>query len=94
MEMDTRAHRDRQIDTVRMPKETTGCCKNYRKCKSFTVELANGYCMECWDKGLDSRDAIYEARELRKKNHPRRGAVKKSRKRSLQMGGGSTYMIG
>jgi len=84
-----------EFDAVVMPESTTGHCRNYIKCKQFNVELANGYCIICWDKGLDTAEARMEARVLKKANSPvpNNGAVKKSRRRSIQVGG-STYMIG
>ena len=41
------------LDEVRLPLESTGICKYYKKCKNFDVPLGNGICMLCWDKGLD-----------------------------------------
>ena len=53
------------FDPVVLPKATTGHCRNYLKCKQFNVELANGYCITCWDTGRDIKDARQEARERR-----------------------------
>ena len=48
-----------EFDPVVMPKETIGDCKNYlkgsqtsRKCKQINVKLADGYCLDCWDRGF------------------------------------------
>lgn len=35
--------------------ETTGNCKNWKKCRSINVTLGNDLCMECWDRGLSGR---------------------------------------
>jgi len=35
--------------------ETTGDCRNWKRCRSFSVLLGNGLCMECWDKNLTGR---------------------------------------
>lgn len=83
------------IKEVFLPNATFGHCRNYNKCRNFNVELANGYCITCWDRGLDDKDARQEERRLKKANSPvpNNGAVKKSRRRSIQVGG-STYMVG
>ena len=85
---------------VPMPIEGTGLCKNYKQCKNYTPkpyqksslsssELANGYCVICWDRGLDSADARLEAKAQKKA----KGTKDKTRRRSVQLGG-STYMLG
>ena len=33
--------------------ESFGRCKNAYKCKNYNEVLGNGYCMKCYDKGLD-----------------------------------------
>ena len=43
------------VKSVTMPEESVGHCKNYRRCRNFDTDLANGYCTECWDTGLDQR---------------------------------------
>ena len=35
-----------------IPKESFGVCANYKSCQNFQAILGNGYCVECWDKGL------------------------------------------
>jgi len=34
-----------------MPEVSVGTCKNYRNCKAFATDLANGWCVNCWDRG-------------------------------------------
>ena len=34
---------------------STGRCKYYKGCKQYNVDLANGYCMSCWDKRSGSK---------------------------------------
>jgi|TARA_R110000744_G_scaffold4486_2_gene16209 hypothetical protein len=88
------------VRPVSLPIAETGQCKNYKQCKNYTPkpyqqsslsssDLANGYCVICWDRGLDSADARLEAKAQKKA----RGTGKKTRRRSVQMGG-STYMLG
>jgi len=49
-----------------MPRVTVGDCKNYKRCRQFNTELADGYCINCWDKSLDARPGTQAriAREL------------------------------
>jgi hypothetical protein len=46
---------DEQMDEVQLPVETSGDCIRWKRCGSFRTTLANGYCMDCWDKGFDIR---------------------------------------
>jgi len=34
-----------------VPEHTVGNCVRWEKCKSFNIDLGNGYCVKCWDKG-------------------------------------------
>lgn len=45
--------RERKISSVTMPRHTVGKCK-LRSCK-IVDDLANGYCVVHWDRGLDAR---------------------------------------
>jgi hypothetical protein len=83
------------FDDVILPEATIGHCRNSRQCKQFNVELANGYCVKCWDRGLDTAAAEKEGLALKRAYSPvpNNGAVKKSRRHSVQVGG-STYMSG
>ena len=40
---------------VILPQEEVGTCKNWKRCRNFKVILGNGYCVDCYDKGLDNR---------------------------------------
>ena len=47
---------------VTLPEATYGSCKNFKRCgnteavlKQRDEMLGNGYCMQCYDKGIDSR---------------------------------------
>ena len=83
------------FDNVILPEATIGHCRNHRRCRQFTVDLANGYCVKCWDMGRDTAAAKKEGLALKRAYSPvpNNGAVKKSRRRSIQVGG-STYMVG
>ena len=37
------------------PVYTIGECVRSRYCAQFNVDLGNGYCVICWDKGLGGR---------------------------------------
>lgn len=43
------------INKVPLPSETTGDCKNWKRCRQYNVTLGNGLCMKCWDKKTGSR---------------------------------------
>jgi len=47
-----------------LPQESVGRCKNALKCLNTNVDLGNGYCMKCYDKGLDKAKSNRE--EVRK----------------------------
>ena len=40
-------------ESIVMPVPSFGVCKNARNCKNFKVVLGNGYCLKCYDRGLD-----------------------------------------
>lgn len=61
MEKNIKWNRD-TFENVRLPEATEGHCRNYIKCQQFNVQLANGYCVECWDKGLDTAKARMETK--------------------------------
>ena len=42
-----------QLAKIPLPVESFGACSNARNCKNWNVILGNGYCVKCWDKGLD-----------------------------------------
>ena len=44
-----------RVYNVILPVESVGRCKNALRCGSTDTTLGNGYCMDCYDKGLDSR---------------------------------------
>ena len=57
-EMLSTANKDGLFDfdkEVTLPQESFGECRNWKKCRNFDVYLGNGYCAECWDKGMDKR---------------------------------------
>ena len=43
------------IEEVYLPDESVGHCKNVKNCKAWAVLLADGYCVDCWDKGVNVR---------------------------------------
>jgi len=43
------------IEEVYLPAESVGHCKNVTNCKQFTTVLADGYCVDCWDRGVNVR---------------------------------------
>ena len=83
------------FEAVLLPEATIGHCKNHVKCRQFNIDLANGYCTLCWDKGMNTKKAKAEARALKKANIPASytGTVKKSRRYSMKVGG-NTYQVG
>ena len=40
------------IKNVLLPLEGIGECINAKNCNQWNTETANGYCIDCWDKGL------------------------------------------
>ena len=57
--------REYQDSEVVLPEATIGTCKYYRRCHSFDVSLGNGICMDCGDKGMDTRAVSDDVREHR-----------------------------
>ena len=43
------------IEKVRLPSASVGECANSKHCRNFVTDLANGYCVKCWDRGIDQR---------------------------------------
>ena len=64
-------------EPVSMPIVGVGECKNSRRCRNIVADLANGYCVQCWDKGLDNR---------RKPENIKEPTIKKSRRAHFSMG--------
>ena len=42
-------------EIVKLPLVSIGECHNSLRCRNFVTDLANGYCVACWDKGLDKK---------------------------------------
>ena len=36
-----------------MPGVSYGVCKNAKNCGHWRVDLGDGYCVQCWDRGTD-----------------------------------------
>ena len=69
-------------EPVSMPTEGIGSCKNVDRCKNFLTDLANSYCVECWDRGLGSRrKGMYHIENVEEPT------IKKSRRTSISLGG-------
>ena len=47
------------LDEVKIPNASIGTCRNYRYCNQNHTDLANGYCIACWDRGLGSKPQDY-----------------------------------
>ena len=69
-------HKDtRHVKRLNMPSEKLGSCKNAARCGNYMVNLGNGYCITCWDKGLGGNCGIpdkqgnIKPRERRGKEH-------------------------
>ena len=45
------ARSSRKTVSIRLPDHTIGECKLSYSCKQFNVDLANGFCVEHWDRG-------------------------------------------
>jgi len=42
-----------RVYNVILPVESIGRCKNALRCGSTDTTLGNGYCMDCYDKGIE-----------------------------------------
>ena len=49
----------------KMPKESSGECINSRNCKQIAVFLADGWCINCWDKSEESKINILKYKQRR-----------------------------
>ena len=47
---------EEHLNNIRPPNVSIGICRT-RTCVGSDMWLANGYCTECWDRGLGSRTA-------------------------------------
>lgn len=69
------------ITGIELPDESFGTCKGIRHRGRAPTELANGYCMECWDKGQGGQ-LFYSrtnpgGRRTKSKKFPNEGQKKK-----------------
>ena len=69
-------------ESVILPQAEVGMCQNHQRCKNFLTDLANGYCVECWDRGLDNRTRG----SRRKREKIQEPTIRKSRKTSIVIG--------
>jgi hypothetical protein len=53
-------------EAVYLPKATIGTCINVRNCGQFNVDLANGHCVLCWDRGITTRVGRVAEEKVRK----------------------------
>ena len=53
------------IEPVVMPTVGIGSCRNSRRCKNFMTDLAEGWCVQCWDRGLNTNSRVVEASKKR-----------------------------
>ncbi len=44
------------IPKIALPDSSIGDCKNWSSCGQRQVELGNGYCVSCYDRGLEKMD--------------------------------------
>jgi len=54
-------------DKVILPIASIGACHNVTLCMEWNVDLADGWCVKCWDRGKNSSVSIMEAIEKRRK---------------------------
>jgi len=64
--MDLRKTPPFNFDAVVLPKESFGDCSRSHKCGNVGVELGNGICMSCWDRGLERGHTKQEAVEQKR----------------------------
>ena len=43
------------LNPVELPSQSIGSCFNSRKCGNIDVDLADGYCVKCWDVGKNKK---------------------------------------
>jgi hypothetical protein len=49
-----------------------GACINSHNCRAYATDLADGWCVDCWDKGDMSKQRIIDAKEGRAKGRKSR----------------------
>jgi len=49
-----------KLEKVRPPNISFGDCRNSTRCSQKRVNLGNGYCIICWDKGLGDEDSDWD----------------------------------
>ena len=42
------------------PVHTVGTCKLWHYCQQADVDLGNGYCVKCWDRGYGGSKQAYD----------------------------------
>ena len=43
------------LNPVELPSQSFGSCFNNRKCGNINVDLADGFCVKCWDVGKNKK---------------------------------------
>ena len=79
-------HDDRNYDPYGMPEASIGECRNYGKargCRASHVELADGMCMNCWDRWVSTASAGKRQDHAGVKNPKGRQSQKKYRGESI-----------
>ena len=64
-----------------MPEVSVGACINSRNCKAFATDLANGWCVNCWDKGPDAKKNIEVNIKRREEKKELKGLLRETRGR-------------
>ena len=58
-----------------------GNCTNIRNCKAANVDLADGWCVNCWDKSAEARDRLVNTLERRKEEKKSKQLIKEFNQR-------------
>ena len=47
------------LNPVELPSQSFGSCFNNRKCGNINVDLADGFCVKCWDVGKNKNEGCW-----------------------------------
>lgn len=62
-----------EIEDVEMPEVSYGECQTESHRPIIIAELANGFCMECWDRGRGAPKSSHHMRKNKRGYHQRLG---------------------
>lgn len=62
---------------------SVGACINSRNCKAYATDLADGWCVNCWDKGALAKERILDNVKKREEEKKSKQLLKELKQRRI-----------